>query len=86
MGYSIMQEAEDGMAKADLFPRVNRRDFIKTCITVSAMLGLPVSMVSKVAAAAQKTDSRPAVIWLHFRSAPAVRSRCSVPATLRLPT
>ena len=55
------------MGKADLFPGVNRRDFIKTCITVSAMLGLPLSMVSKVAAAAQKSDSRPAVIWLHFQ-------------------
>jgi NiFe hydrogenase small subunit HydA len=44
-----------------------RRDFIKVCLTVSAMLGLPFSMVSKVAAASRKTDNRPAVIWLHFQ-------------------
>jgi hydrogenase small subunit len=55
------------MGKEDLFPGLNRRDFMKTCITVSAMLGLPIGMVSKVAAAAQKADSRPAVIWLHFQ-------------------
>ena len=55
------------MGKAELIPGVNRRDFIKTCVTVSAMLGLPFGMVSKVAAAAQKSDKRPAVIWLHFQ-------------------
>ena len=55
------------MGKHELFPTVNRRDFIKTCVTVSAMLGLPFGMVSKVAAAAQKSDGRPAVIWLHFQ-------------------
>ena len=55
------------MGKEGLFPDVSRRDFIKTCVTVSAMLGLPFGMVSKVAAAARKADSRPAVIWLHFQ-------------------
>ena len=55
------------MGKEALFPNVGRRDFIKTCITVSAMLGLPMSMVSKVAAAAQNADNRPTVIWLHFQ-------------------
>lgn len=55
------------MGKVELFPSVSRREFIKTCITVSAMLGLPLSMVSKVAAAAKKSDNRPAVIWLHFQ-------------------
>ncbi len=46
---------------------VTRRDFVKTCVTVSAMLGLPFGMVSKVAAAARNADGRPAVIWLHFQ-------------------
>ena len=55
------------MTKEGLFPDVSRRDFIKTCVTVSAMLGLPFGMVSKVAAAARKSDNRPAVIWLHFQ-------------------
>ena len=44
-----------------------RRDFIKTCVTASAMLGLPFSMVDMVAAAAQASDNRPSVIWLHFQ-------------------
>src|SRR5512133_70645 len=64
---AILLRTEGCMGKEDLFPGLNRRDFIKTCITVSAMLGLPIGMVSKVAAAAQKSDSRPAVIWLHFQ-------------------
>ena len=55
------------MAQNGLFPDVSRRDFIKTCMTVSAMLGLPFGMVSKVAAAAKRGDNRPAVIWLHFQ-------------------
>ena len=46
---------------------ISRRDFIKTCITVSAMLGLPFGMASKIAEAAQNSDGRPAVIWLHFQ-------------------
>ncbi len=55
------------MGKGSFFPDVSRRDFIKTCLTVSAMLGLPASMVSTVAAAAEKKDNRPTVIWLHFQ-------------------
>lgn len=55
------------MSQNDLLPGLNRRDFIKTCVTVSAMLGLPFGMVSKVAAAARKNDNRPTVIWLHFQ-------------------
>ncbi|KAA0892280.1 hydrogenase small subunit [Oryzomonas japonica] len=55
------------MTKEGLFPGVTRRDFMKTCMTVSAMLGLPYGMVTKVAQAAQKSDNRPAVIWLHFQ-------------------
>jgi len=59
--------AEDAMTEKGLFPGVTRRDFMKTCMTVSAMLGLPYGMVTKVAQAAQKSDNRPAVIWLHFQ-------------------
>lgn len=55
------------MGKEGLFPSTTRRDFIKTCMAVSAMLGLPFSMVSKVAAATRTSDNRPAVIWLHFQ-------------------
>jgi hydrogenase small subunit len=45
---------------------VSRRDFMKVCMTASAMLGLPFGMVEQVAAAAMD-DGRPAVIWLHFQ-------------------
>lgn len=55
------------MTKEGFFPGVTRRDFMKTCMAVSAMLGLPYGMVSKVAEAAEKSDNRPAVIWLHFQ-------------------
>src|SRR5450631_2732590 len=55
------------MGKEGLFHATSRRDFIKTCVTVSAMLGLPFSMVRQVAAAAAKSDTRPAVIWLHYQ-------------------
>src|SRR5512144_393033 len=46
---------------------VSRRDFLKTCVTVTAMMGLPFEMAAQVAAAAEATDNRPAVIWLHFQ-------------------
>jgi hydrogenase small subunit len=45
---------------------VSRRDFIKTCTMVTAMLGLPYSMMAKIAEAAQ-FNTNPAVIWLHFQ-------------------
>ncbi len=51
-------------------PRVpdgmSRRSFIRTCMMATAAMGLPFSMMSKVAHAAA-SDSRPAVIWLHFQ-------------------
>ena len=45
---------------------VSRRSFIKTCITATAMMGLPFGMHTKVAAAMEK-NGNPAVIWLHFQ-------------------
>lgn len=44
----------------------SRRDFMKAVTTITAMLGLPASMIPKVAAAAEG-DNRPPVIWLHFQ-------------------
>jgi len=55
------------MARDVILTDCTRRDFIKTCVTVSAMLGLPFGMVNKVAAAARASDNRPSVIWLHFQ-------------------
>ena len=45
---------------------VTRRDFMKTCITATAMMGLPFGMHTRVAAAAQ-ANNNPPVIWLHFQ-------------------
>jgi len=46
---------------------VSRRDFLKACVTVTAMMGLPYEMAAKVAEAAEQKDKRPPVIWLHFQ-------------------
>ena len=46
---------------------VSRRDFIKACVTVTAMMGLPFEMAAKVVEAAEQADNRPPVIWLHFQ-------------------
>ena len=55
------------MARDGFFQECTRREFIKTCVTVSAMLGLPACMVTRIAEAARTGDSRPSVIWLHFQ-------------------
>jgi hydrogenase small subunit len=43
-----------------------RRDFLKLCVTATAMLGLPWRMAAQVAEAASAA-ARPPVIWLHFQ-------------------
>ncbi|OGV66432.1 MAG: Ni/Fe hydrogenase [Lentisphaerae bacterium RIFOXYA12_FULL_48_11] len=45
---------------------VSRRDFLKGCMTATAMMGLPYSMLGKVVAAAE-APNKPSVIWLHFQ-------------------
>src|SRR5512138_2293812 len=45
---------------------VTRRDFLKTCATVTAMMGLPFAMHTTIAEAVE-TNQNPAVIWLHFQ-------------------
>ncbi|MGA1861857.1 hydrogenase small subunit [Deferribacter thermophilus] len=45
---------------------ISRRDFIKTCIKTSALMGLPYGMHTKVAEAAEKAE-KPSVVWLHFQ-------------------
>jgi hydrogenase small subunit len=55
------------MKKAPTIPGVSRRDFMKTCLTLTAMMGLPATMVARVAEAAANPDKRPPVIWLHFQ-------------------
>jgi [NiFe] hydrogenase small subunit len=43
---------------------LNRRDFLKVCGLVTATLGMPMSMMTKVAEALE--NQRPSVVWLHF--------------------
>lgn len=50
-----------------LSANASRRDFIKAITTLTAVMGLPATMVPKVAAAAESEDNRPPVIWLHFQ-------------------
>ena len=45
---------------------VSRRDFMKTCVAATAMMGLPFALHTKVAEAAQ-ANNNPPVIWLHFQ-------------------
>ncbi len=45
--------------------KLRRRDFLKAATIATAAMGLPASMVDKVAAAI-KSPARPPVIWLHF--------------------
>jgi len=45
---------------------VSRRSFLKTCATLTALMGLPRSMLAKVTEVAE-SDSRLPVIWLHFQ-------------------
>ncbi|HEU0264478.1 MAG TPA: hydrogenase small subunit, partial [Geobacterales bacterium] len=52
--------------KDDLVCGVSRRDFIKTCVAATAVMGLPFPFSAQVAEAAEKAE-RPSVIWLHFQ-------------------
>jgi len=45
--------------------KLRRRDFLKAATIATAAMGLPATMVDRVAAAI-KSPERPPVIWLHF--------------------
>lgn len=45
---------------------VSRRNFMKVCVTATAMMGLPFAMHTQIAEAVEKNNN-PAVIWLHFQ-------------------
>jgi hydrogenase small subunit len=49
-----------------LSSEVSRRDFVKLCLTATALMGLPYRMCSQVVQAARASNN-PAVIWLHFQ-------------------
>lgn len=46
---------------------ISRRDFLKFCTAMSAVLALPVTLVPRIAEALED-DKRPSVIWLEFQS------------------
>ena len=50
----------------DVFQRkdISRRSFLKTCVTLTGILGLGPNMVAKVVEAAETKELTP-VIWLH---------------------
>lgn len=55
------------MSENSLFTAgLNRRDFLRLSAGLTAMMGLPYAMHTKVAEAAT-SDDRPPVIWLHFQ-------------------
>jgi hydrogenase small subunit len=58
----VMKEDTDEM----FCEGVSRRNFMKLCITATAMMGLPFAMHTQVAEAVQK-NGNPSVIWLHFQ-------------------
>jgi hydrogenase small subunit len=47
---------------------LSRRDFLKYCGTIAAMLGLSKAFVPEIAHAIEKAQLRPPLIWLHFGS------------------
>ncbi len=47
---------------------LNRRDFLKYCGSIAAMLGLSKSFIPQIAYAVEKAQARPPLIWLHFGS------------------
>jgi hydrogenase small subunit len=56
-----------GLKRGNMFnATLSRRDFLKGIAIATATMGLPSSMVSRVAKAAE-SDNRPPVIWLHFQ-------------------
>ncbi|MGO8678415.1 MAG: hydrogenase small subunit [Limisphaerales bacterium] len=66
MNYSELGNQMNGVKERAFSRGIARRDFIKLCMTATAMMGLPMSMHSRVVQAAQAAD-KPPVIWLHFQ-------------------
>lgn len=62
----MLNHISGGNRRPGLHPEASRRDFLKACLTATAMMGLPYSMFGKVVEAAQ-ANNNPPVIWLHFQ-------------------
>ncbi|HYN77475.1 MAG TPA: twin-arginine translocation signal domain-containing protein, partial [Lamprocystis sp. (in: g-proteobacteria)] len=46
---------------------ISRRGFVKFALGITAAMGLPFAMTSRVVAALDRPAARPSVIWLHFQ-------------------
>ena len=56
---------EDSVYQSLVKRGVSRRDFMKFCTTMAAMLALPASYATKIAEALEKAQ-KPYVVWLEF--------------------
>lgn len=64
-----MDEPQASLDKIDLpLSTVSRRDFLKYCSTLVALMGLPGVTVAKVVDTIEKAAQRTPVIWLHLAS------------------
>ena len=58
-----------GSREPSVIPSLSRRDFLKICGTMAALLGLGASAVPRIAQALEEAAARrPSVIWLNFAS------------------
>lgn len=60
---SVMNKTDCGVGIRGKLPR---REFVRMCVTATALMGLPFSMRGKVIEAAT-ANNNPPVIWLHFQ-------------------
>lgn len=73
MGHTDKGDETDSVERHLDLPRVfaergiSRRDFMKFCTAMSAVLALPVTLVPRIAEALE-SDGRPSIIWLEFQS------------------
>jgi hydrogenase small subunit len=64
-----MDEAQASLEKIDLpLSTVSRRDFLKYCSTLVALMGLPGVTVAKVVETIEQAAQRTPIIWLHLAS------------------
>lgn len=49
------------------FPRITRRDFLKYCGVLGAIIGLGETAAPDIAVAIEKLAKRPAVVWSLFQ-------------------
>jgi hydrogenase small subunit len=66
MNYNIVSKMKKKGTEGAMENALPRREFVKLCVTATALMGLPFSMSGKVIEAAT-ANNNPPVIWLHFQ-------------------